>query len=346
MPAAAPLLRGALPRVLDQDLMHGQRSQGEEVVAVADQGGIAAGHLLEDLMHQRRRLRGLGVEVLENGKGLRDLDICGEITTVTDCDGVISDGVGPYAHSLECGLRLEGFIGSTYTLTFEEFETEQGNDFLSVYDGNSADAPLLMQLSGKAIPAPIVSTGRSMFLRFATNDNAVAVGFRATFHCAGTLVEYWKPADVALPLEVGVASAPVAQAASSPKCLSDVLMSVQCCAEATQSCASSRVTRVGLSGKGLRGSIPDAVGGMGALRSLKLHDNFLTGTLPADLSRLHLLRDLQLSHNQFAMQDRKSLAAILGGMMHLQTLDIGMSNEAALFEKTLIQPTPPIACRV
>ena len=65
----------------------------------------------------------------------------------------------------------------------------------------------------------------------------------------------------------------------------------------------------------MRGSIPEAMGRLGALRSLKLHDNFLTGVLPAGLSRLHLLRDLQLSHNQFGMQDRESLAAILGGMV-------------------------------
>ena len=67
--------------------------------------------------------------------------------------------------------------------------------------------------------------------------------------------------------------------------------------------------------------------GMLLVKELRVNYNFFTGTLPAQLSRLHLLRDLQLSHNQFAMQDRESLAAILGGMMHLQTLDIGMSKQ-------------------
>ena len=59
----------------------------------------------------------------------RQLDICGEITTVSDCSGVISDGIGPYADSLDCGVRLNGYIGSTYTLTFDEFETQQDVDF-------------------------------------------------------------------------------------------------------------------------------------------------------------------------------------------------------------------------
>ena len=125
-------------------------------------------------------------------------------------------------------------------------------------------------------------------------------------------------------------------------------MSVQCCADAAMSCANARVTEVGLSGQnpGLRGSMPHAMGSLGALRSLKLHDNFLTGTLPPALGRLHLLRDLQLSHNQFEMQDRESLAAILGGLIYLKTLDLGMSDEKEDFGKTIVQPSPPLACRV
>eukprot|EP01045_Picozoa_sp_COSAG04_P034046 COSAG04_NODE_7290_length_1153_cov_0.949715_1_plen_355_part_10 len=187
-----------------------------------------------------------------------------------------------------------------------------------------------------------------MYLRFTSNDDASAVGFRLSFHCAGALVEHWKPADVAVPLQTAVVSAPVVQHDKRTACLSGVLLSVQCCADATMSCANARVTGVGLSAQspGLRGSIPDAMGNLGALRSLKLHDNFLTGTLPPALSRLHLLRDLQLSHNQFKMQDRESLASILGGMMYLETLDLGMSDEKEDFGKTIVQPTPPLTCRV
>ena len=276
----------------------------------------------------------------------RELDICGEISTVSDCNGVITDGVGPYGDSLDCGVRLEGFIGSTYTLMFEEFETEQDMDVLRVYDGRSSEAPLLMELSGKSTPAAITSTGRNMYMQFTSNDNTAAVGFRVVFSCTGTLVEYWKPADVAEPLRIGVVSAPVAQDSTKTECLSGVLMSVQCCADAAMSCSNARVTGVGLSGTGLRGSIPEAVGSLGALRSLKLHDNFLTGTLPSALERLHLLRELQLSHNQFTMQDRESLSAILGGLMHLRTLDLGMSDEKEDLSKTIVQPTPPLACFV
>ena len=112
------------------------------------------------------------------------------------------------------------------------------------------------------------------------------------------------------------------------------------------SCANARVTEVGLSGRELRGSIPEAMGNLGALRSLKLHDNFLTGTMPTGLGKLHLLRELQLSHNQLAMQDRNSLSEIFGGLMYLRTLDMGMSDEKEDLTKTIVQPTPPLTCHV
>jgi hypothetical protein len=288
-----------------------------------------------------------GCVATDDGKSIRELDICGEITTVSDCNGIVSDGIGPYTNLLNCGLRLEGFIGSTYTLSFDEFETEADMDLLSVYDGSSVEAPLLAELSGMRAPAPITSTGRSLYLQFSSDDNGVAVGFRVSFSCAGMPVEYWKPADVAATLDIGALSAFVSQDNTKTECLSGVLMSVQCCADAAMSCANARVTGVGLSGTSLRGSIPESVGNLGALRFLKLHDNFLTGTLPTALGRLHLLRELQLSHNQFEMQDRDSLSEILGGLLYLRTLDMGMSDEKEDLTKTIIKPSPPLThCRV
>ena len=49
--------------------------------------------------------------------------------------------------SANCSLRLRGHLGTTFTLTFEEFQTERGRDFLYVYDGSSDAAPLLGKFS-------------------------------------------------------------------------------------------------------------------------------------------------------------------------------------------------------
>ena len=43
-------------------------------------------------------------------------------------------------------------------MTFEEFDTEAGVDFLSVFDGSSDAAPLLGHFSGAELPSPSVLT--------------------------------------------------------------------------------------------------------------------------------------------------------------------------------------------
>ena len=166
------------------------------------------------------------------------------------------------------------------------------------------------------------------------------------FACSGEPVEYWKPSDVATPLIMGETVGGLAAGSLQPACLDSVLMSVQCCADAATDCANARVIGLGLSGQQLRGSLPDAIGRLGALNSLKLHDNFLTGTFPQSLGRLHWLRELQLSHNQFEMQARDSLSEILGGMLYLSTLDLSMSDEKEDLDKSVIRPAPPLDCRV
>jgi hypothetical protein len=233
-----------------------------------------------------------------------------------------------------------------YTLTFQEFETEAEVDFLYVYAGSSVDSPLLGAFTGKALPPSLTSSGHDLYLQFTSNDNGQAVGFRADFACSGTPLEYWRPTTVATKLPLGVPTELTTLQSQRTACLSDVLLSVQCCADAELSCTNARVMGIGLSKHQLRGSLPEQLGLLGALRSLKLHDNFLTGTFPSSLGKLHLLQELQLGHNQFAMQARADLSKMLGGMLQLQTLDLGMSNEVQDLSQSIILPAPPLNCRV
>jgi hypothetical protein len=276
----------------------------------------------------------------------REVDICGDFVSVSECYGTISDGIGPYAESADCAVRLAGSVGSQHVLSFNEFELEAGVDFLRVFDGADGSAPLMGSLSGTELPATLTSSGPDLYLQFTSDGNNQAVGFRATFACSGTPLEHWRPATVATTLSLGVLTEPTTLKRQQTACLSDMLLSVQCCADAELSCANARVTGVGLSKHQLRGSLPAQLGDFGALRSLKLHDNFLTGTFPSSLGKLHWLQELQLSHNQFSMQSRADLSRMLGGMLQLQTLDLGMSNEVQDLGKSIILPAPPLACRV
>jgi hypothetical protein len=215
-----------------------------------------------------------------------------------------------------------------------------------VFDGPDESAPLLGAFSGKELPETHISSDSDIYLRFSSNDKDQAVGFRASFACSGTPLEYWKPATVATKLSLGSFTEPTTLRRHRTACLSNVLLSVQCCADAELSCANARVTGVELSKHQLRGSLPAQLGELAALRSLKLHDNFLTGTFPSSLGKLHWLQELQLSHNQFSMQARADLSKMLVGMLQLQTLDLGMSNEVADLYRSIILPSPPVDCKV
>eukprot|EP01045_Picozoa_sp_COSAG04_P021873 COSAG04_NODE_2392_length_4215_cov_30.281873_2_plen_985_part_01 len=279
----------------------------------------------------------------------RELDICAEPLPVTDCAGSIRDMVGPYEDSMDCGIHLSGYLGSTYSLQFEMLDTEVAGDYVYVFDGSDDKAPLLGKFSGKGtsrIPR-LETTGPNMFVKFVSDMWSLLTkdGFFARFQCTGDPTLYWQPGDVAVTLPVGADSMEqsIVQATA---CLSNVLLSVQCCADAEQSCRSSRATELDLSNQQLRGYVPMEIGNLKALRALKLHSNFLEGTLPEALGSLYWLRELQLDHNRFLMQERRSLAKVLAGMPGLQTMDMGMSSDTEDLSRCVITPSPPLQCRV
>jgi hypothetical protein len=276
----------------------------------------------------------------------REIDICSDESELEDYNGVVRDMIGRYVRSAHCAVRLSGYRGGVYRLTFTEFSTELDADFLAVYDGASDAAPLLGRFSGSSLPNSLTSTSNVMYLLFTSDEKIQAPGFSAKFSMTGQPVEYLKPSDVATSLRIGETVDGLPPSKLNAKCLAGVLLSVQCCADNENECANARVVGLALGGKQLRGSLPPQLGTLRALNSLKLHDNFLTGTFPRSLRKLHWLRELQLSHNQFTMQNRDSLSDILGGMRFLKTLDLGMSNEKADLTKSVITPAPPLACRV
>ena len=122
------------------------------------------------------------------------------------------------------------------------------------------------------IACPLLTTlNELVFFLGIASDNAQAPGFRASFVCGGEPVEYWKPSsDVATVLELGETVNGLAPSSVHAECLDGVLMSVQCCADAATDCANARVIGLGLSGQQLRGSLPEAIGSLRALNSLKL----------------------------------------------------------------------------
>ncbi|XP_078603364.1 scavenger receptor cysteine-rich domain-containing protein DMBT1-like [Branchiostoma floridae x Branchiostoma japonicum] len=72
--------------------------------------------------------------------------------------------------------------GSTIRLTFDSFDTEDGNDVLLIYDGASdSDVEVVHWLTGHQSVNPITSTSNVIFLRFTSNDSGTRSGFRFSY---------------------------------------------------------------------------------------------------------------------------------------------------------------------
>jgi hypothetical protein len=117
--------------------------------------------------------------------------------TFTNTYGVIEDGSG-YANdcnnNLDCSWMIAPYTSSGVAgikLTFEEFDTEAGNDYLTIYDGPNEQSPVLGVYSGNTLPGVINSTNDTIFITYHTNPTIPSKGWVADYefipmsHCSG-----------------------------------------------------------------------------------------------------------------------------------------------------------------
>lgn len=120
---------------------------------------------------------------------------CAATTTLTASSGTFDDGSGAgldYANNQNCSWLIQQMSG-TITLSFNSFDTEAGQDSVTIYDGTSALDPVLGNFSGNTIPSSITSTGSDMFITFISNATNSAPGWEASYvssvpgtPCSGT----------------------------------------------------------------------------------------------------------------------------------------------------------------
>ncbi|NVO19349.1 MAG: C10 family peptidase [Bacteroidetes bacterium] len=124
---------------------------------------------------------------------------CQGTTMVTDFRGSIEDGSGwgMYHPNSECKWLISPQNSEfdsirAIKLTFTKIDTEEGNDIVSVYDGDTITAPLLGTFSGNTLPAAITSSGNKLLIVFQTNNSDNRDGWIADYeslfpvYCSGT----------------------------------------------------------------------------------------------------------------------------------------------------------------
>ncbi len=88
-----------------------------------------------------------------------------------------------YQDTMDVQWLIRPDNGQPIILNFSDFETEQDNDLLSVYDGEDETAPLLAQFSGHLTNPDtlLVSSGGTLYLTFTSNSDVTGQGFVANY---------------------------------------------------------------------------------------------------------------------------------------------------------------------
>lgn len=104
---------------------------------------------------------------------------------LTDCEGSFVDGSedNPYSNDLACSWTISPYAAATITLNFTNFSTEEGFDYVSVYDGTGSTDSLIAKFSGNAIPEEIVARTGHMYVLFESDGSFTDAGWIATYSC-------------------------------------------------------------------------------------------------------------------------------------------------------------------
>lgn len=109
---------------------------------------------------------------------------CGETVVLRDSKGSFSDNSGSedYQDNTKCQWLIAPSEGNkTITLYFPELNTEASYDEITIYDGNSAEDPILAEISGSSSTEAIQSTGSNVLVRFSTDNTTTDKGFYAEY---------------------------------------------------------------------------------------------------------------------------------------------------------------------
>jgi len=103
-----------------------------------------------------------------------------------------ASGTGNYGNNQFCYWHIAPPCANSVTLSFSQFNTENGYDGVMVYDGGDLNAPLILNTSGTTIPGAVTSSGGEMLVVFLSDFSGRFPGFAASYtssgsaYCSGT----------------------------------------------------------------------------------------------------------------------------------------------------------------
>jgi hypothetical protein len=106
--------------------------------------------------------------------------VCGQ-ETFYDATGSFNFGCANnlYKNNLDCSWTLlPSGVDSIYLVFDAPFDIKEG-DFVRVYNGGDATAPLIGEYNNAIPPPALVRSGNSMFIRFTTDSQEAGLGFQA-----------------------------------------------------------------------------------------------------------------------------------------------------------------------
>jgi hypothetical protein len=117
---------------------------------------------------------------------------CNGTDTLTSSDGTIDDGSGPlfgYRNNTDCSWLIAPQDSVTaIKLSFIKFDTEAGNDILTIYRGSNSSSPVIGTYSGNQLPSDITVPGNRAYLKFTSNGSDTACGFLVSYSIVTPLV--------------------------------------------------------------------------------------------------------------------------------------------------------------
>ncbi len=115
---------------------------------------------------------------------------CSGVTNLTAPSGIVDDGSGSfyYKNSTNCSWKITPQWASDITITFTEFNTEEGVDILKIYDysNNQLIATYSGEYTAGNMPEPITIASGKMFLMFQTDGINNHPGWTAEWDIANT----------------------------------------------------------------------------------------------------------------------------------------------------------------